>query len=56
MEQLDGLREYSHRSKAVSLLPELQLNEYFCGESYYLKTQEEWKTFVEERELSLIHI
>ena len=30
MEQLDGLREYSHRSKAVSLLPELQLNEYFC--------------------------
>ena len=54
MEQLDGLREYSHRSKAVSLLPELQLNEYFCGESYYLKTQEEWKTFVEERECCLL--
>ena len=54
MEQLNGLREYSHRSKAVSLLPELQLNEYFCGESYYLKTQEEWKTFVEERECCLL--
>ena len=54
MEQLDGLREYSHRSKAVSFLPELQLNEYFCGESYYLKTQEEWKTFVEERECCLL--
>ena len=54
MEQLNGLREYSHRSKAVSLLPELQLNEYFCGESYYLKALEEWKTFVEERECCLL--
>lgn len=47
MGQLNDLREYSHRSKAVALLPELQLNEYFCGESYYLKTPEEWKRFVE---------
>lgn len=54
MEQLDGWREYSHRSKAVSLLPELQLNEYFCGESYYLKTQEAWKAFVEGRESCLL--
>ena len=39
------MAEYSHRSKSVSLLPELQLNEHFCGESYYLKTPEEWKSF-----------
>ncbi len=54
MEQLSGLREYSHRSKAVSLLPELRLNEHFCGVSYYLKTPEEWKAFVEERESCLL--
>lgn len=54
MEQLNAWREYSHRSKAVALLPELQLNEYFCGESYYLKTQEEWKAFVESRESCLL--
>lgn len=54
MEQLSCWREYSHRSKAVSLLPELRLNEHFCGESYYLKTLEEWNTFVEERERCLL--
>ncbi|WP_195406528.1 hypothetical protein [Bacteroides congonensis] len=54
MEQLNAWREYSHRSKAVTLLPELQLNEYFCGESYYLKTPEEWKAFVEGRECCLL--
>lgn len=54
MEQLNAWREYSHRSKAVALLPELQLNEYFCGESYYLKTPEEWKAFVEGRECCLL--
>lgn len=54
MEQLGIWREYSHRSKAVSLLPGLQLNERFCGESYYLKTPEEWKRFVEEREECLL--
>lgn len=54
IEQLSSWREYSHRSKAVSLLSELQLNEHFCGESYYLKTPEEWKAFVEERESCLL--
>ncbi len=52
--QLADWRECSHRSKAVSLLPELQLNAYFCGESYYLQTPEEWKNFVEERERCLL--
>ena len=41
MQQISVWREYSHRSKSVSLLPELQLDEHFCGESYYLKTPEE---------------
>lgn len=54
MGQLNDLREYSHRSKAVALLPELQLNEYFCGESYYLKPPEEWKRFVEGRKECLL--
>lgn len=54
VEQLNGLREYSHRSKAVLLLPELRLNEYFCGESYYLKSPEEWKSFVEGRKECLL--
>ena len=54
MGQLNDLREYSHRSKAVALLPELQLNEYFCGESYYLRTPEEWKRFVEGRKECLL--
>ena len=54
MQQISVWREYSHRSKSVSLLPELQLDEHFCGESYYLKTPEEWKSFVEEREGCLL--
>lgn len=54
MEQLGVWRDCSHRSKAVLLLPGLQLNELFCGESYYLKTPEEWKRFVEEREECLL--
>lgn len=54
LEQLSVWRDYSHRSKAVSLLPELRLNEYFCGESYYLKTPGEWKVFVEGRERCLL--
>jgi len=54
MEQLGIWRDCSHRSKAVSLLPGLQSNELFCGESSYLKTPEEWKRFVEEREECLL--
>lgn len=54
MEQLGIWRDCSHRSKAVLLLPGLQLNELFCGESSYLKTPEEWKRFVEEREECLL--
>lgn len=51
---LSDLRHYSHRSQAVELLPKLRLNEFFCGESFYLETLEEWKTFVEKRETCLL--
>ena len=30
------------------------IRDSFCGESYYLKTPEEWKSFVEEREGCLL--
>lgn len=53
-EQMGRWREYSHRSAAVSLLPELRMNDCFCGESYYLKTVEEWRHFVEGRESCLL--
>lgn len=54
LEYLEQLRFYSHRSQAVKLLPDLQLNEYFCGESYYLEKPEAWLTFVEARESCLL--
>lgn len=54
MKQLNDWRECSHRSQVVSLLPELRMNSYFCGESYYLQTPEAWKTFVEERRTCLL--
>ena len=37
-EKMNILREHSHRLQAVKLLPGLRLNEYFCGESFYLST------------------
>lgn len=54
LEYLDDLRELSHRIQAVKLLPKLQLNEFFCGESFYLQTQDECRLFVEERKACLL--
>lgn len=54
MQYLSELRKFSHRSQAVTLLPKLQLNEYFCGESFYLQTQDECECFVEARETCLL--
>lgn len=51
---LEVLRRYSHRSHAVAMLPALQSDEYFCGESFYLITPDEWRRFVEERERCLL--
>ena len=48
------LREHSHRLQAVKLLPGLRLNEYFCGESFYLNTLAECSAFVEVREACLL--
>lgn len=48
------LREHSHRLQAVKLLPGLRLNEYFCGESFYLSTLAECSAFVEGREACLL--
>lgn len=47
LSQLEKLRGFSHRSRAVELLPRLQLDEFFCGESFYLTDPEEWQQFVE---------
>ncbi len=51
---ISALRNYSHRSQAVRLLSKLQLNQFFCGESFYLKTLEECEAFVESRETCLL--
>lgn len=53
-EYMGVLRERSHRLQAVRLLPELQLNEYFCGESFYWTTLTECGVFVEGREACLL--
>lgn len=52
--QLEKLRELSHRKEAVKMLPRLQLNDYFCGESWYLTQPHEWKSFVEKHVFCLL--
>lgn len=54
LEHIAELRRLSHRMQVVELLPRLQLNEYFCGESHYLTRPEEWQSFVEEHKSSLL--
>ena len=54
LQYIEQLRHYSHRSRAVEMLSRLQLNEYFCGESYYLTAPEGWKTFVESHSACLL--
>lgn len=54
MEQLGVWRQLSHRSQAVALLPRLRLTEHFCGESCYLKSEIEWKFFVEQHDRCLL--
>ena len=51
---LEKLRHLSHRSQAVELLPRLQLDESFCGESFYLTQPEESCRFVESRASCLL--
>lgn len=51
---LEKLRQFSHRSRAVELLPCLQLDESFCGESFYLTKPEEWRHFIESHASCLL--
>lgn len=51
---LEELRHLSHRSRAVELLPRLQLNDWFCGTSFYLTKPEEWRRFVESHPSCLL--
>lgn len=51
---LEKLRYLSHRSRAVELLPRLQLDESFCGESFYLTEPEDWCRFVESHASCLL--
>lgn len=53
-EKIALLRINSHRSRAVRLLPKLQMNEFFCGESRWMTMPEEWQAFVESYEYSLL--
>lgn len=53
-EELMAWREASHRSTAVALLPCLQWDDRFCGESYYLQTSEACRAFVEGQERCLL--
>lgn len=54
LEKMAQLRFYSHRSQAVKLLPKLRLDEFFCGESWWMTASEEWRVFVERYEHSLL--
>lgn len=51
---MDVLRQLSHRLQATLLLPLLQLNEYFCGESFYLIDEDACRRFVESCDCSLL--
>lgn len=51
---LEELRHLSHRGRAVELLPRLQLDDSFCGTSFYLTKPEEWQAFVESHPSCLL--
>lgn len=46
-EEMDQMREFSHRSVAVSLLSRLNISSVFCGESFCLTTDDQVRAFVE---------
>lgn len=53
-EQLNLIREKSHRLFAVELLKEMQLDERYCGESFYFTGIEDIRRFVESTQLSVL--
>ena len=54
MEDIGRLRDLSHRLQAVQLLPGLQVDEVFCGESCYLTALSDCRAFVESLERCLL--
>ena len=54
MEDIGRLRDLSHRLQAVRLLPGLQVDEVFCGESCYLTALSDCRAFVESLECCLL--
>jgi hypothetical protein len=53
-EQLAAIRKQSHRLFAVNLLQVLQVDNHFCGESFYLTNTNDVRYFVENHEISLL--
>ena len=54
LDRLERLRLLSHRRQAVELLPRLQLDASFCGESVYLQDTEQCRLFVETKDRCLL--
>lgn len=53
-ESLRRIKACSSRELAVRLLPQLQLNEWFCGESRFLTSPEDVTTFLTEHPVSVL--
>lgn len=51
---LEAFRHFSHRERAVELLPGLQLSAYFCGRSTFLTKPTGWQHFVESQSACLL--
>lgn len=54
VEAIDRLRKFSHRSQAVKLLPALQMDEVFCGDSCYLTDLSDCRAFVKSMDCCLL--
>jgi hypothetical protein len=52
--QLAAIRNKAHRSSAVKLLKDLQLDSNFCGESFFLTNADELCHFVESHDACLL--
>lgn len=48
------IRKYAHRFYASELLSRLQLNNFFCGEAFWLRNENDWKDFIEKHERCLL--
>lgn len=53
-EEVEVRRALSHRRSAVELLPTLQLNDWFCGESFFLTDDSSCRWFIESHECCVL--